>query len=611
MSPAGGPSIWELLGIAQTQDVTAIRRAYAHGLRRTHPEDDPQGFALLRAAYEAALRLAHSRVTASSVMAAAMPDSPAVSESPGAMSGNPATIPESPAAIPESRPVSPEIATLRDQAGQLRADCFALQALLAGEAPLDEQLARDRLMACLASPALEHVGVQLPTERWFATVLWQYRERAESLFEPVIEHFHWRAPGRASGRAHTLAPLPALLEYAQRVRQLRDLQVRSPRAHAALTRTPQAARLWLRIVLLRLDEKVRPAWTALTAPLAGVTLPIPRAADARALAWWQRYFTGAHLQPRFIRLAGLLALLGALEGALHPVGPPAALTGGGNGLLDVVLGALAGAALGLMLALLQFACIEWPRRRWPLTAPTRWRRLGWFPAGLGLCLIAATLPAGLTSTAVIALAGAGLGGWAIVADATLRRDSSPPTLRRSLGFVTMNVPLIVWGVWMRARQPDLLTAPLLVASAAWVLASTLARGQLWAEVRYTLSQRLRQRARWLLAVLAALSLAGLLQLQGPVPTVVGRAVLVGLLGIVLSQRVGALGLTAELLKWRYYLTVLPALLFFPTLWVLDDPLRLGGEMLMGGVLLTLALWDWNERRAAPASSRVAVAKGRL
>jgi hypothetical protein len=47
--------IWQELGIEPSGDRAAIRRAYAERLRRVHPEDDPEGFQRLRAAYEAAL----------------------------------------------------------------------------------------------------------------------------------------------------------------------------------------------------------------------------------------------------------------------------------------------------------------------------------------------------------------------------------------------------------------------------------------------------------------------------------------------------------------------------------------------------------------------------
>lgn len=43
---------WQVLGLAPTDDVRAIKRAYAACLKRCRPEDDPEGFARLRSAYE-------------------------------------------------------------------------------------------------------------------------------------------------------------------------------------------------------------------------------------------------------------------------------------------------------------------------------------------------------------------------------------------------------------------------------------------------------------------------------------------------------------------------------------------------------------------------------
>lgn len=51
-------NIWDLLGLQPTQDSREIRRAYAEKAKAVHPEEDPEGFQLLRAAYEQALSLA-------------------------------------------------------------------------------------------------------------------------------------------------------------------------------------------------------------------------------------------------------------------------------------------------------------------------------------------------------------------------------------------------------------------------------------------------------------------------------------------------------------------------------------------------------------------------
>ena len=49
---------WSILGIAPTKDKKAITAAYRQKLRQTNPEDKPEEFKALRAAYEQALALA-------------------------------------------------------------------------------------------------------------------------------------------------------------------------------------------------------------------------------------------------------------------------------------------------------------------------------------------------------------------------------------------------------------------------------------------------------------------------------------------------------------------------------------------------------------------------
>lgn len=50
-------TIWDELDLDPTGDTREVRRAYARRLRQVHPEDDPEGFQRLRAAYEQALAI--------------------------------------------------------------------------------------------------------------------------------------------------------------------------------------------------------------------------------------------------------------------------------------------------------------------------------------------------------------------------------------------------------------------------------------------------------------------------------------------------------------------------------------------------------------------------
>ena len=52
--------IWNILGIGETADKEELKNAYRNRLKTVNPEDDPEGFKELRAAYEEALRLSES-----------------------------------------------------------------------------------------------------------------------------------------------------------------------------------------------------------------------------------------------------------------------------------------------------------------------------------------------------------------------------------------------------------------------------------------------------------------------------------------------------------------------------------------------------------------------
>lgn len=58
-------NIWDVLEIEATSSARAIKRAYARQLAKHHPEDDPEGFQLVQAAYERALLIARGGKDAS------------------------------------------------------------------------------------------------------------------------------------------------------------------------------------------------------------------------------------------------------------------------------------------------------------------------------------------------------------------------------------------------------------------------------------------------------------------------------------------------------------------------------------------------------------------
>ena len=52
--------VWEMLGIDSTSDIQKIKLAFAEKAKETHPEDNPEGFRMLRESYQMALEYART-----------------------------------------------------------------------------------------------------------------------------------------------------------------------------------------------------------------------------------------------------------------------------------------------------------------------------------------------------------------------------------------------------------------------------------------------------------------------------------------------------------------------------------------------------------------------
>lgn len=90
--------IWTILGLEPTQDVSAIKRAYAQKARACHPEEDPEGFLELREAYQAALDYAGGKTDFSQEVPEppAGPDAEEEEDEGWSLTGRPQVIEEGP-----------------------------------------------------------------------------------------------------------------------------------------------------------------------------------------------------------------------------------------------------------------------------------------------------------------------------------------------------------------------------------------------------------------------------------------------------------------------------------------------------------------------------------
>jgi hypothetical protein len=124
-------TIWQELGIDPTSDSALIKSAYASRLKTTRPEEDPEGFQRLRAAYSAALRLAGQREISAV---------PANQSAAGVETLEPERVPDNP-----SKPSVAEALSERDETVRSLRQVFSSGKGEAAVAAIEDAIARQAL----------------------------------------------------------------------------------------------------------------------------------------------------------------------------------------------------------------------------------------------------------------------------------------------------------------------------------------------------------------------------------------------------------------------------------------------------------------------------------
>ncbi len=454
---------WAALGIPPTDDPRFIRRAYANRLKAEHLEDDPEGFAELRAAYEFALG---SRIATPEHS----PNPPlAVDFAPSIEARAHST-----ESIEESK-VQPLLARLVSLASLVdpppRQDAEALFAELIGLSAMTSLVVYTRVECEVARLILD----ALPRSDW--------------LIEPVIDSFRWTR--ETIGDANP--DLERVLQRAQDLRFWRSQANPAFGRHRArrelLTACSNRMRRFRALIVPNLVGEVRVLLDLIEFEHHSLLVTI----DPGAARWW-RDFLG---QPR---LAGWMV---ALTMGAPAVGFAVARVFTKEPSSARIFFYSVGAVIATVLAFSFWFKIAIPLRRiWRAHRGLRAgavERWGWLPASLLLTVAAEAAPGwvGWPLTTMVAVA---LSIWCGVT-IEFRLARRPPQLNFFFFFLALYGPFAGWCALLVANVHALRT-PSIVLSASTTMVLNMTA--LFPLMQSFLSRSARIWRRMILIVAAAL-----------------------------------------------------------------------------------------------------------
>ncbi|MEP7243525.1 MAG: hypothetical protein ABI885_07540 [Gammaproteobacteria bacterium] len=573
--------VWDILELQPTDDAVSIRRAYARQLKKTHPEDDPNGFQALRAAYEIALagvarrvaQLAHAGLDAEE-----------------AVDAEPLPRPRSAPSISPTR--SNPRPRLNDGSEQ---ELLALLQHLRGALVQETPIEIHELRAAFDSVALQigRVGIEAATqcERNMAQLILQTSPRSDSLLEPAISHFGWDKLS-LGWKTHTMAE--AVCSRARALQFVRSIEDRESPMSRALRLLRNSPRTWRNRFAMIWSLSLEGEVAALLRHLHTVERSALSLMNAQALEWWRTYFGKPRLRPAAVAVASLLLVLGVLLGTGYLRGrglPGGTAAAGALGLSILCVSTFLGGKLW---------AVDWPRH--VLTRYTQHRAFtlawyGWIPLSLVLPLIAVAFPASTASRILISCLSVAALAWAVW---VRRPHVSPPSSVNPFVYqLALNVPLGILVGSLLTEHSDASNVQIAVAIAGAVVSHGFATQPLAVSWAYSLDTI--QRA-WGLSLMLAATAALLVATIFNENPAMSRALAVATLIMVLIHRVPSNLLSGQVaIRTRIYGSIalwaiagVLMTLFMPSG---GDDTRLLSAMLLSGIPLTLGVCGYYELRA--------------
>ena len=535
MSRRRGP--WQVLGIERTRDAREIRRAYAGKLKQTHPEDDPDGFQVLRAAYEAAMEYSArgSEPLVVKLSAAANEDDPvdalmeglAAEQGPGFLEDLEIT----PVHVPP--PVEQDHDLLAQQAA-----IAAIAEALRGRRPIDEAHAQQLVGAALDAGRLERFDLHQKAETELGELLARNIPRSDPLLSAVEQKFEWSRRQNDRHLPSFARAIVARLSDLWYLQYLQNNRGEEGQAFRRLALPVKASERWGHAYLT-----LRGAWPELDL-IDKIENDHPRLAPQLRtdnVAWWRRFASRPHFSTSTMLLGALVSLIAVLSYFETPARPAA--------LWLMPVG-------GFSIAVFRLYAVDWPvhlaRSRWQ-NWPPAWFSLGWLPACI-LLIFAALFAFG---TPWLGWTIAGLtwlaAWWAVIAGGPVPPVISPGALRpsnsRLFRMVTVNFIALIWLTVSVNDVPAAFSWPLLWTIFGALFASAVARVE---QIRAF--AQLAPKVRIVACIVGAVLAVLLCFATGNLGMKPGWAAVlfVAVLGLVLLRRGAPMDLQLPRVNWNFY-----------------------------------------------------------